>query len=75
MLPFLQSNKIVSIISGRKHDKDAKEPANLLEQASKALLSAIEAKDSLALAEAMRNMFQELDLEPHEEGSHLSDKE
>jgi len=51
-------------------DKD--DPSAAHEACAHEIMKAIEAKDPKRLAEAIKDMFEILDSEPHEEGEHTS---
>jgi hypothetical protein len=75
LLPFLK-NKQQSvaglIIKGRTPDqKDGQEPEKHdLEDCAKSIMSAIEMKDTKALAEAMHKAFKAMEEMPHKEVEH-----
>lgn len=78
MLPFLK-NRQEAGISGiltktrepdEKPDTDEDDPAAAIESCAQALISAIHAKDTKAVSEALKDAFTILDGMPHEEGEH-----
>ena len=77
MLPYLQQKKIASIAHAvRRPDGSMEEveqdDLGLLEAASD-LMAAVHAKDSKAVAAALKAAFEICDSEPHVEGEHLGE--
>lgn len=79
-LPFL-SKKIreqgISTIIHRKPDENKEEPQDVdsVQYAAEDLLRAIEAKDPIGMAAAMRAAFEIMESEPHEEAGHEESEE
>ena len=74
MLPFLKPKTVAGlIISKRKPDGGSEESHSegnendSIEASAEALIRAVHAKDAKAVASAMRDAFQILESEPHEE--------
>lgn len=82
MLPFLRPKSQVGVIvaqrkpDGEKEEKgmEGQEDSGLM-SAAEDLIRAIHAKDSSAVAEALRAAFELCDAEPHYEGEHLDSEE
>lgn len=73
MLPFLKKNDKSTglMIEVRKPDNKDSESQDLpMESAARDIIDALEIKDHKKLAAALRNAFQILELEPHEEVEH-----
>ncbi len=80
MLPFLkkrQPSAVGVIVKHRAPDEKPEENQDDSQAAHNAcareIISAIEAKDESRLAEALKDIFNILDSEPHEEGPHTYD--
>lgn len=75
MLPLLkrkQSSVAGLIIKNRTPDKSEEpEAAKSIEDCASALITAVHAQDKAAVASALKEAFQILDSEPHEEGDHV----
>lgn len=82
-LPFLKPKSVAGvIISHRKKDGNGIEMSHMegdedagLDSCSEALIRALHAKDIKAVSKALREAFQIVDSQPHEEGEHLNDFE
>lgn len=74
MLPFLKDKKEASVAvpsdTVKRDPDEPNEEFDMLESAADELIAAIHAKDSKAVASALRSAFQIADSEPHEEGPH-----
>ncbi len=77
MLPFLKPKSVAGlIISRRKPDGSTEEQHSEgnegegLDACSEALIRAVNAKDAKSVSAAIRDAFQILESEPHEEGPH-----
>lgn len=74
MLPFLKNNKEASMSEDAdpiKRKSDDGEDFDGLAMAAQDLCDAIHAKDTKAVAQALKAAFQICDMEPHEEGEHV----
>jgi hypothetical protein len=61
-------------ISSSMHDEEGEmEEPDYLEHCAERIIDAVHAKDAEELADALREAFEELEEEPHEEGPHLED--
>ena len=81
MLPFLDKNKIGTVIASKMSKgkivpedmPESQETGMGLESAAEDIIAAIDAKDSGALAAALKNAFEILEEMPHEEGPHIGE--
>ena len=81
MLPFLKPKNLASVILAKRKPEggmdiggeEGEEDAGL-SSAAEELISAIHSKDSAAVATALRNAFEILESEPHEEKSEEMDE-
>lgn len=67
---------VAESISAERHEDEDESPeveSDYLEHCAQEIIDAVRNGDALGLAEALRNAFEELDEEPHEEGPHLED--
>ena len=79
MLPFLKRKNeggiAGTIIKNRNPDKSSEsedlDKSYSLEDCAQDIIEAIHSKDKSALASALKEAFQKLDSEPHEEGPHI----
>lgn len=77
MLPFLKSNKKQQdagvIIKHRAPDQkpEADDSSAPLEACAQEIIDSIQAGDAKRLADAIKDAFQIMELEPHEEGEHI----
>lgn len=81
MLPYLKKRQVAALIVKNRHpngnidELDNSEPVeDGLEACAKDMISAYDAKDSRQLAQALRNAFELLESEPHEEVSHNNEE-
>lgn len=82
MLPFMKPKAQAGIMTTyRKPDSDESAQAPETEQYDEThgiaedILRAVSTKDAKALAEALKDMFEVLDAEPHTEGPHINESE
>lgn len=79
MLKVSKAPESISIqdLAGDRKESDSKESLHdkMLGLCAHELITAVNAKDSKKVVEAMRAMFQMLDAEPHVEGEHLEEEE
>lgn len=68
--PFDNKDKKVGVIVTESRSNSGRERNIALEVAAEELMKAIEKKDVVAMASALRNAFQLVELEPHLEGPH-----
>jgi len=68
--PFDRKDKKVGVIATESRSESGRERNIALEVAAEELLSAMEKKDTVAMASALRNVVQLVELEPHLEGPH-----
>lgn len=78
MLPFLKNKNAQNfglIVKTRAPDEkpaeESSEDIDSIEVCAQELVKAIHAKDSKAVAEALKDVFTILDSMPHEEGEHI----
>lgn len=85
MLPFLDSKKIVSVISARRGkspdievnsemEAPGQEIDPSLKSAAEDVLRAIDTKSVIDLAKALKSAFDVCDAEPQEEGEHTNEE-
>ena len=82
MLPFMKPKAQAGILTTYRKS-DSEEPQAPTDQElysetegiAEDIMRAINMKDAKALAEAMKDMFDVLDSQPHEEGPHLNESE
>lgn len=79
MLPFLKPQRSPGVIVSQRKQDGSKEEQSLdsssddgLMLCAHDLISAVHAKDSKAVAAALKAAFQICDAQPHEEGEHLN---
>lgn len=68
--PFDQKDKKIGLVVSESRSDSGRERNIALEVAAEEMLRAIEKKDAVAMASALRNAFQLVELEPHLEGEH-----
>lgn len=68
--PFQDKDKKVGVIVSESRSDSGRDRNIALEVAAEELLRAVEKKDVVALASALRNAVQLVELEPHLEGPH-----
>ena len=84
MLPFLKNpNKMVTTLMDRRSGNSAEVSPDIetkdhpdhdpqLEAAAQSLLSAIQSKSIQGIRDALKQAFQSLEAQPHEEGEHTN---
>lgn len=73
MLPFLKPKKQAGVVSVVTKPDGKQEPDNSndgMVAVAEEMMSAISMKDAVALADAMKAMFQMMEMMPHEEIDH-----
>lgn len=82
MLPFLKKQQVAGLIiskhrqpSGSIEESSPKGHDEGLEACARDMITALDSKDSRQLAQALRNAFEIMESEPHEEGPHTNDNE
>lgn len=71
--PFDNKDKKVGVIATEMRSQSGRDRNIALETVAEELLRALEKKDVVSLASALRNAFQLLELEPHEEAEGMED--
>ena len=68
--PFDRKDKKVGVVVSEMRNESGRERNIALEVAAEELMQAMEKKDVQAMASALRNVVQLVELEPHLEGPH-----
>jgi hypothetical protein len=78
MLPFLKDKKQIGSIattpSTERRKSDGEEEYDAMEAAAHDLMTAVHARDTKGIAEALRAAFELADSEPHVEGPHENEE-